>query len=93
MRGIVKSYNEKRGFGFIAPLVGRPDEVRHLFFHISAVKGGRSGVPSGAEVEFIVVRGDRGPQAADVELVELPARSVLNHESEGARLSPDGRAE
>jgi hypothetical protein len=33
-------------------------------------------VPVGAEVRFKLVRGERGPQAADIQLVELSGNSL-----------------
>jgi CspA family cold shock protein len=75
MTGIVKSYNNSRGFGLIAPLIGKPDSAALVFFHCSAIvgrkRGEESGLPTGAEVEFELVRGDRGPQAANVKLRTL----------------------
>lgn len=71
MNGIVRSYNDAKGYGFIQPLIGKPDEVQNVYFHISGVarKGReRPTVVRGAEVSFDVVRGDRGPQAANVQL-------------------------
>jgi CspA family cold shock protein len=70
VNGIVTCYDNRRGFGFIKPLIGRPDAAPDIFFHASAVRGGIS-PPKGAEVSFLVVRGNRGPQAADVQLVQV----------------------
>lgn len=70
MNGIVTSYNVKRKFGFIRPLVGTPDETMRVFFHQSAVMSS-AGIPIGAEVSFRLVRGDHGPQAANVRPVYL----------------------
>jgi cold shock CspA family protein len=70
MTGIVKSYNTARGFGLIEPMIGKPDSAALVFFHCSAIVGHRrgeeGGIPTGAEVEFDLCRGDRGPQAANV---------------------------
>lgn len=48
MTGIVKTYIEKRGFGFIAPNEGG----KEIFVHVKAVKSGTLTV--GAEVDFEV---------------------------------------
>lgn len=60
--GIVKWFNDAKGFGFITSETG--DD---LFVHFSAIQGGgfRS-LPEGASVEFDVVQGPKGLQAANV---------------------------
>lgn len=81
MNGLVVSYNDRKGYGFIAPLIGKPDSTPEVFFHVSAIRreqGLRPCIPNGAEVRFELVRGAKGPQAANVELVRvrhLPARA------------------
>ena len=75
MTGIVRSYNDRRGYGYIQPLIGRPDTTPDVFFHISSVRGGIA-PPKGAEVRFLLVRGERGPQAADIELMTLNAKAL-----------------
>lgn len=70
MNGIVKFYNEPRGFGFITPLVGRPGEVEDVFVHRTGLRDCHA-LPNGAEVRFITVRGTRGPQAVDVRMVPI----------------------
>lgn len=63
--GNVKWFNETKGFGFITSENG--DDV---FVHFSAISGGgfRS-LAEGAAVEFDVVRGPKGLQAANVTTV------------------------
>lgn len=71
MNGIVKRYNTDRGFGFIAPLVGKPDETDNIYFHVSACRFGAA-PPVGAEVKYKVVRRGGGrTQAADIEVVQV----------------------
>ena len=61
-RGRVKWFNAERGFGFIEQEDG-PD----VFIHYSAIQEeGFKSVEEGEEVEFEIVMGDRGPQAANV---------------------------
>ncbi len=61
-RGRVKWFNAERGFGFIEQEDG-PD----VFVHYSAIQEeGFKSVEEGEEVEFEIVMGDRGPQAANV---------------------------
>ncbi|MFW6022125.1 MAG: cold-shock protein [Halanaerobiaceae bacterium] len=60
--GKVKWFNDQKGFGFIEREDG--DDV---FVHFSAVQDeGFKSLEEGQEVEFEVVEGDRGPQAANV---------------------------
>lgn len=80
MIGIIQKYDAVRGFGLIAPLIGKPDSAVLVFFHCSAIVGHRRGeepgIPTGAEVEFDLVRGDRGPQAANVRLRILKSSAL-----------------
>lgn len=65
MRGIVKFYNEARGFGYIG--VAEGDDV---FVHYNAIQAnGLRALPEGAEVEFETAPGRKGLQAENVRLV------------------------
>ena len=60
--GTVKWFNDAKGFGFISR-EGGPD----VFVHFSAIQGsGFKSLAEGDKVEFEVVQGQKGPQAADV---------------------------
>lgn len=60
--GTVKWFNNEKGFGFIT--VDGEDDV---FVHFSAIQGdGFKSLEEGQEVEFTIVEGARGPQAAEV---------------------------
>ncbi|MBN1961766.1 MAG: cold-shock protein [Deltaproteobacteria bacterium] len=62
--GIVKWFNESKGFGFIKPDSGGND----LFVHFSAIKSdGFRTLAEGQKVKFEVVRGPKGLQAQAVE--------------------------
>jgi CspA family cold shock protein len=62
MRGKVKWFNDKKGYGFIAQEGGRD-----VFVHFSNVKGdGYKSLAEGEEVEFEIVDGPKGPQAVNV---------------------------
>ncbi|WP_455662214.1 cold shock domain-containing protein [Pradoshia sp.] len=62
MVGKVKWFNAEKGFGFIEREDG--DDV---FVHFSAIQGnGFKTLEEGQEVEFEIVDGNRGPQAANV---------------------------
>jgi len=64
-RGRVKWFNERRGFGFIEQPNG--DD---LFVHYSAIQGeGFKTLEEGQEVEFDIVEGPKGLQAANVTKV------------------------
>ena len=60
--GTVKWFNNEKGFGFNT--VDGGDDV---FVHFSAIQGdGFKSLEEGQEVEFTIVEGARGPQAAEV---------------------------
>ncbi|MDW7673957.1 MAG: cold-shock protein [Bacillota bacterium] len=62
MIGKVKWFNQEKGFGFIEREDG--DDV---FVHFSAIQEeGFKTLAEGQEVEFDIVEGARGPQAANV---------------------------
>ena len=61
-QGTVKWFNNEKGFGFIT--VDGGDDV---FVHFSAIQGdGFKSLEEGQAVQFNIVEGARGPQAADV---------------------------
>ncbi|MES5952503.1 cold shock protein CspC [Bacillus fungorum] len=62
MQGRVKWFNTEKGFGFIEREDG--DDV---FVHFSAIQqDGYKSLEEGQQVEFDIVDGARGPQAANV---------------------------
>ena len=62
MKGTVKWYKEKKGFGFISDENGND-----VFVHFSALQmDGFKVLDEGEEVEFDVVNGEKGPQASNV---------------------------
>lgn len=60
-QGTVKWFNAEKGFGFIE-VEGEND----VFVHFSAINQDGYKSLEGQAVEFEVVEGDRGPQAANV---------------------------
>lgn len=62
MLGKVKWFNQEKGFGFI-----EREEGDDVFVHFSAIQEeGFKSLTEGQEVEFDIVEGARGPQAANV---------------------------
>jgi len=62
INGVVKWINDEKGLGFISR-DGGPD----VFVHFSAIQGsGFKSLAEGDRVEFEIVQGQKGPQAADV---------------------------
>jgi len=62
LKGIVKWFNNAKGFGFLGQESG-PD----VFIHYSAITGeGFRSLQEGDNVEFEIVEGQKGPQAANV---------------------------
>ena len=62
MQGKVKWFNQEKGFGFI-----EREEGDDVFVHFSAInEEGFKTLAEGQEVEFEIVEGPRGPQAANV---------------------------
>ena len=60
--GTVKWFNDSKGFGFISR-EGGPD----VFVHFSAITmQGFKTLAEGDKVEFEIVQGQKGPQAAEV---------------------------
>ena len=65
-QGIVKWFNDSKGFGFI-----QRDSGEDNFVHFRAIQGdGYRSLKDGEKVEFSVVEGDKGLQAEEVRKVE-----------------------
>lgn len=61
--GIVKWFNESKGYGFIAPDNGGKD----LFAHFREIQGnGFKTLAENAKVQFSVTEGAKGPQASNI---------------------------
>jgi len=65
--GKVKWFKADKGYGFIKV----DGEKKDIFVHFSAINAdGYRTLEEGQTVEFDIVEGDRGPQAANVTVVE-----------------------
>ena len=68
-QGVVKWFNSSKGFGFIEQTDGKD-----VFVHYTAIQGeGYKSLPEGADVTFELLQTERGPQAANVQLVKPAA--------------------
>ena len=84
--GRVKWFNAEKGFGFITPEAGGRD----MFVHFSAIEGsGFRSLNENERVEFDVVPGEKGPQAAAVMRLE----AAITTDSSVVRAPHDDRAQ
>lgn len=64
MIGTIKTFNQKKGFGFILT------EQGEYFFHYShLVMEGFKTIEEGTRVEFELVETERGPQAHNIQRI------------------------
>ena len=64
--GTVKWFSDDKGFGFITP----DDAGKDLFVHHSAIQGnGYRSLAEGAKVSYDAEQGQKGPAAANVQVL------------------------
>jgi len=67
-QGTVKWFNNEKGYGFISQSDGED-----VFVHFSAIQNeGYKSLAEGQSVEFDVVDGPKGKQAANVRAISTP---------------------
>ncbi len=65
-QGVVKWFNDSKGFGFIS----LDDGSKDVFVHHTAIQGeGHKTLSEGQRVEFDVVAGQKGPAAENVRVI------------------------
>ncbi|MBI1933270.1 MAG: cold-shock protein [Ignavibacteriales bacterium] len=65
-KGTVKWFNSSKGYGFISRENGED-----VFVHFKSIIGeGYKTLKENDKVEFVVTNGEKGPQAADVQVVK-----------------------
>ena len=61
--GVVKWFNDEKGFGFI-----KQENGKDIFVHYNSIVGtGRKTLREGQKVSFEIIDGKKGPQADKVE--------------------------
>jgi CspA family cold shock protein len=66
IQGTVKWFNNSKGYGFISQENGED-----VFVHYKSIVGeGYRTLNENDKVEFVVTEGQKGPQAAEVQVVE-----------------------
>ena len=73
VKGTVKWFNSRKGYGFI-----NSEEGNDVFVHYSALAGGEDEYLTLNEmdkVEFDVIQGQKGPQASNVVVLEKAPQS------------------
>ncbi len=82
--GTVKWYNPEKAYGFITT-----EDGRDLFVHRNSITDGRPWLIDGQGVEFTLQQGQKGPEAAEVRVVqeveEIPASRQRLYDNVGGR--------
>jgi cold shock protein len=64
-QGVVKWFNDRKGFGFITTRDGKD-----VFVHHTGIQSeGFRTLPEGADVQFEIEKSDKGPRAVQVSVI------------------------
>jgi cold shock protein len=75
--GLVKWFNDAKGFGFITPDAGGAD----VFIHFSAITmDGYKTLKQGARVSFDLTEGPKGQHAQNISLIETSEEKSIGQE-------------
>jgi CspA family cold shock protein len=67
LKGAVKWFNSKKGFGFIE----REDKEKDVFVHSNSVKAsGMRYLNEGDKIEFTLEEGPKGPSAVNIKKID-----------------------
>jgi len=82
VKGTVKWFNSRKGFGFI-----NSEEGNDVFVHYSALSGGDEykTLNENDQVEFDIVEGQKGPQASNVVVTEKAPQQYNPYDRGGKR--------
>ena len=82
VKGTVKWFNSRKGYGFISS-----EEGNDVFVHYSALAGDEEykTLNENDKVEFEVVEGQKGPQASNVIVIEKAPRQYNPYNKGGRR--------
>ena len=70
MQGVVKWFNNAKGFGFIIP----DDGSAEVFAHFSAIQAeGYKSLNEGQRVEYVPMAREKGTYAAEIRPLKVPA--------------------
>jgi len=75
MKGKVKWFDRKKGYGFVTG-----EDGKDYFAHYSSIKGdGYRNLAETQDVEFVVGEGKKGPQATEIVPGPAPARQFSSN--------------
>jgi CspA family cold shock protein len=86
LAGVVKWFNEQKGYGFVELADGHGD----AFLHVNVLQSmGRESVPPGAKLRVMVSAGPKGPQVASI--VDIDASGIVERSFRPSPAARPGR--